>query len=86
MHNLHLHGTQKFRDRLIGPFVVTQHIGKTTYRLDLFSCVALCGVHNVFHVLLLHDWQDNGVHADMPPIEIYREAEYEVSGIKGNRD
>ena len=65
---------------------MTQHIGKTAYRLDLSSCVALCGVHNVLHVLLLRDWQDNGVHADVPPIEIDGEAEYEVSSIKGCRE
>ena len=50
------------------------------------SHVALCGVHSVFHVLLLCDWQLNGVHADVPPIEINGEAEYEVAGIKGHRE
>ena len=43
-------------------------------------------MHNAFHVLLLRDWHDNGVHADMPPIEIDGEAEYEVAGIKGHRE
>ena len=65
---------------------MTQHIGETAYRLDLSSCAALCSMHNVFHVLLLRDWHSNGVHADMPPIEIDGEAEYEVSGIKGYRE
>ena len=65
---------------------MTQHIGKTAYRLDLSSHSALRGVHNVFHVLLLHNWHNNGVHADVPPIEIDGEAEYEVSGIKGHRE
>ena len=86
MRNLQLHGTQKFRDRFVDPFIVTQRIGKTVYKLDLSSCAALCGVHKVFHVLLLRDWQDNGVHADMPPIEIDGEAEYEVAAIKGHRE
>ena len=89
--NLRLHGTRKFRDRFIGLFVITQRIGKTVYRLDLscrldFSRAALPGMHNVFYVLLLHDWHDNGVHAAVPPIEIDREAEFEVSGIKGHRE
>ena len=48
---------------------MTQHIGETAYRLDLSSHVALHGVHNVFHVLLLCDWLDNDVHADVLPIE-----------------
>ena len=65
---------------------MTQHIGDTAYRLDLSSCVALWGVHSVFHVSLLLDWQDSGVHADVLPIEIDREVEYEVSGIKGHRE
>ena len=65
---------------------MTQCIGETAYRLDLFSPAALCGVQNVFHVLLLCDWQDNGVHADLLPIEIDGEAEYEVLGIKGYRE
>ena len=50
------------------------------------SHAALRGVHSMFHVLLLCDWQDNGVHADVPPIEIDGEAEYEVAGIKGHRE
>ena len=53
--------------------------------LDLYSHAALRGVHNVFHVLLLCDWQGNGVHADVPPIEIDGEAEYEVAAIKRHR-
>ena len=64
---------------------MTQCISKTVYKLDLSSCAALCGVHNVLHVLLLRDWHNNGVHADLPPIEIDRETEYEVSGIKEHR-
>ena len=64
---------------------MTQHIGKTAYSLDLFSCAALHGVHKMFHVLLLHDWYDNGAQADVPPIEINGEAEYKVSGTKGQR-
>ena len=55
------------------------------YRLDLSLRAALRGVYNVFHVSLLRDWHNNGVHADMPPIEIDREVEYEVGKIKGHR-
>ena len=84
--NLQLHVTRKFRDRFFGLLTVAWHIGETAYRLDLSSCVALHGVHNVFCVLLLRDWQDNGVHADVPPIEIDEEAEYEVLSIKGRRE
>ena len=82
MHNLKLHGSRKFRDRFVGPFVITECIGETAYRLDLSLCAALCAVHNVFHVSLLCNWHNNGVHADVPLIEIDGEAEYKVWEIK----
>ena len=85
MRNLKLHGLHKFRDRLIGPFVITERIGATAYRLDLSSCAALHGVHNAFHVSLLRNWHNNRVHANVPPIEIDGEAKYEVGEIKGHR-
>ena len=84
MHNLKLHGLRKLRDRFIGPFVITDRIGKIAYRLDLLSHAALHGVHNVFHVSLLCDWQNNRVHAEMPPIKIDGEDEYNVGEIKGH--
>ena len=81
--NLKLHGLHKFRDRFVGPFVITEHIGETAYRLKLSLHAALCGVHNVFHVSLLCDWHSNGVHADVPSIKIDGEAEYKVEETKG---
>ena len=86
MRNLQLQGMRKFRDRFIGPFVVTQCIGETLYRLDLSFRAALRGVHNVFHVSLLHDWHNNSIHADVLLIEIDGATEYKVSGIKGHRE
>ena len=84
--NLRLHGTRKFRNHYVGRFVVLKHIGKAAYRLDLSSRAALRGFHNVFHVLLLRDWLSNGVHANVPPMEIDGEVEYEVASIKGYRE
>ena len=72
--NLKLHGSHKFRDRFVRPFVITERIGETAYRLDLSLRAALHGVHNVFHVSLLHNWQNYGVHADVPSIGIDKEA------------
>ena len=40
------------------------------YHLDLSRSAALRGVHDVFHVLLLCGWLTNGIHANVPPIEI----------------
>ena len=84
--NLRLHGTRKFRDRFVGPFVVVERIGNVAYCLDLSRSAALSGVHDVFHVSLLHSWLSNGVHADVPSIEIDGKAEYKVSEIKGHRE
>ena len=80
--NPKLHGSRKFRDQFVGLFIKTKRIGETAYKIDLSLHAALCGVHNAFHVPLLHGWQKNGVHADVPPIEIDREAEYKVGEIK----
>ena len=70
----------------MGPFLVTEHIGNTAYCLDLSGSAALSGVYDVFHVSLLHGWLSNGVHADVPSIEIDGKAEYEVSKIKGHHE
>ena len=52
--------------------------------MDLSRSAALSGVHDVFHVSLLCAWLTNGIHADVPPIEINGKAEYKVSEIKGH--
>ena len=83
--NLRLHGTRKFRDHYVGPFIILECIGKTVYHVD-FSRAALRGVHNVFHILWLHDWLSNRVHADVPPIKIDGKAEYQVVSIKGHHE
>ena len=62
---------------------MTECIGNMVYCLDLSQRAALRGVHDVFHVLLLCDWLSNSVHADVPPIKIDGEAEYEVAETKG---
>ena len=56
------------------------------YCLDLWRSAALSGVNNVFHVSLLRGWLTNGVHANVPSIEIDGKAEYEVSEIKGHHE
>ena len=54
--------------------------------MDLSRCAALRSVHDVVHVSLLCGWLTNGVHADVPSVEIDGEAEYEVSVIKGHHE
>ena len=70
----------------MGPFLVTERIGNMAYFLDLSRSAALRGVHDVFHVSLICGWLTNGIHADVPPIEINGKAEYKVSKIKGHRE
>ena len=84
--NLRLHGTRKFHDRFVGPFIVGERIGNMAYRLDLLRSAALRGVHDVFHVSLLCGWLSNGVYADVPSIKIDGKAEYKVSKIKGHHE
>ena len=40
----------------------------------------------MFHASLPCGWLSNGVHANVPSIEIDGEAEYKVSEIKGHRE
>ena len=61
-------------------------MGKTAYHLELLSHATLRGVKNVFHVLFLHDWLSNVVHADVPPIKTDGKAEYKVASIKGHHE
>ena len=65
---------------------MTECIGNTAYHLDLSQHAALRGVHDIFHVLLLHSWLSNGVHANVPPIKIDVKAEYKVAEIKGHHE
>ena len=58
----------------MGPFVIVERIGNMAHCLDLLCSAVPSGVHNVFHVSLLHGWLTNGIHADVPPIEIDGEA------------
>ena len=70
----------------MGPFIATERIGNMAYHLDLLRSAVLSGVHNVFHVSLLCGWLTNGIHADVPQIEIDGEAEYKVAEIEGHRE
>ena len=62
--NLRMHSNHKFGDRYVSPFIVLECIGYNAYHLDELLCAALKGIHNVFHVSLLHNWLSNRV----PPI------------------
>ena len=82
--NLSLKGSRHLRDRYCGPFVVTERIGETAYRVDLQG-KGLDGIHDVFHVSLLRPYLSNGLATEVPPVELDGELEYEVAAIKGHR-
>ena len=39
----------------------------------------------MFHVSLLRPYHDNGVHADIPALEVDGDLEFEVAGIRDHR-
>jgi hypothetical protein len=61
-------GMRKLLPKWVGPFKVTEQIGKVAYKLELPPNLKM---HNVFHVQLLKKYRDNGkVQPPPPPIEI----------------
>ena len=68
-HNLLLKGSHHLRDHYCGPFVVTERIGETAYRVDLQG-KGLDGIHDVFHVSLLRPYLSNGFSTEVPPVEL----------------
>jgi hypothetical protein len=76
--------TRKLLPKWVGPFNVTERIGKVAYKLDLSPNLKM---HNVFHVQLLKKYRDNGkVQPPPPPIEIDDSLEYEVERVLGHRE
>ena len=69
----------------MGPFRVVKRVGPAAYELDLSHSAALRLVHPVFHVNLLRDYADNGLHQQPPPIEVEGDQEFEIEAIVGHR-
>ena len=82
--NLSLKGSRHLRDHYFGPFVVTECIGETAYRVDLQG-KGLDGIHDIFHVSLLCPYLSNRLATELPPVELDDELEYEIAAIKGHR-
>jgi hypothetical protein len=75
-------GTRKLLPKWVGPFEVTEEIGKVAYKLDLPPNLKM---HNVFHVQLLKCQDDGKVQPPPLPIEIDDSLEYEVERVLGHR-
>ena len=82
--NLLLKGSRHLRDHYCGPFVVTERIGETAYRVDLQG-KGLDAIHDIFHVSLLHPYLSKGLATEVPPVQLDGELEYEIAAIKGHR-
>lgn len=77
-------GTPKLQPKFIGPFQVTERIGKTAYRLLLPESMR---IHNVFHVSLLQPWKHS--LAGPPPAQVLLvkdDEQYEVESILDHHD
>jgi len=71
----------KLSPRFIGPFEVTQRVGKLAYRVDL--PLDLAGTHDVFHVSMLLKYIPNlGLVVKYEPLGIEDELTYEEKPIK----
>ena len=81
--NLSLKGSRHLRNHYCRPFVVTERIGETAYRVDLQG-KGLDGIHDIFHVYLLCPYLSNGLSSEVPPVELDGELEYEIAAVKGH--
>jgi hypothetical protein len=76
--------TRKLLPKWVEPFKVIERIGKVAFKIELLPNLK---THNVFYVLLLKKYRDNGkVQPPPPPIEIDDSLEYEVERVLGHRE
>ena len=82
--NLNLQGSKKLKARFIGPFKIVKLVGPVACNLELGS--RLKGVHDIFHVSLLKQYEAGGDGVAPPePIVIDGDTEFEVEHILGLR-
>jgi hypothetical protein len=71
----------KLSPRFIGPFEITQRVGKLVYRIVLPP--DLIGTHDVFHVSMLRKFIANpNVIVEYEPLEIQKELTYVEELVK----
>jgi hypothetical protein len=83
--NLKTPGTKKLMPKYVGPFKVIKKLHDVAYKLAL--PVEMKGMHDVFHVSLLHPYRTDGRYQPPPPpVQIEGQEEYEVQRILDHRD
>ena len=71
----------KLSPRYIGPFEITERIGKVAYRLALPPDLA--SVHNVFHVSMLRKYLTDTSHVlQHEPIQVHEDLSYEEQPVQ----
>ena len=81
---LHFAGTRNLRARYVGPFKITEHIGRAAYRLDLKG--RFKKVHNIFHVSSLKKHILGGSFTTPPePIQVEGQNHFEVEALLKHR-
>jgi hypothetical protein len=77
-------GTPKFLPKFIGPFPISAKVNPVAYRLELPETMH---IHNVFHVSLLAEYQENTRQqpAPLPLFNQHGQLEYEVKSIVDHR-
>ena len=78
--------TKTLADKRLGPFKVRRKVSDLDYELELPSSMA---IHPVFHVSLLHPYQESQIKGRKgpppPPVQVQGEEEYEVGEILDRR-
>ena len=79
-------GSPKFKAKYVGPFEISDKVGKVAYKLKLPE--ALSKLHPVFHVSLLKQWfeKDNQEDVVPTPILVDGETEYFIDKVISHHD
>ena len=73
----------KLAPRFVGPFFITERVGKVAYRLDLPE--QLAGIHSVFHISMLRKYVRDDLKVitpDVVGITVRADASYEVEPVR----
>ena len=87
--NLNLGYHKKIKAKREGPFVISDVLGPTTYRLGIPDHWKNANLHDVFHANLLTPYTETeayGSNTPRPPPELEEEDRYEVESILKHKE